>query len=125
MNLLGNSIKFTPEGGKIRIRIDHNAAEVAVTISDNGIGISPEEWGAVFQRFYTIDKSRNGSNNGNGLGLAIVSKIVYLHQGSIEPGRCGKRGNNDYRQVARTPAIMKSLNCRSAARSSSVTEPPR
>ncbi|MEK4854604.1 HAMP domain-containing sensor histidine kinase [Paenibacillus sp. FSL H7-0756] len=84
MNLLSNSIKFTPEGGKIRIRIDHSAAEVAVTISDNGIGISPEEQGAVFQRFYTVDKSRNGSNNGNGLGLAIVKKIVSLHQGSIE-----------------------------------------
>lgn len=84
MNLLSNSIKFTPEGGRISIRIDRSTAEVAVTISDNGIGISPEEWGAVFQRFYTVDKSRNGSNSGNGLGLAIVSKIVSLHQGSIE-----------------------------------------
>lgn len=101
MNLLGNSIKFTPEGGKIRIRIDHNAAEVAVTISDNGIGISPEEWGAVFQRFYTIDKSRNGSNNGNGLGLAIVSKIVYLHQGSIELDGAAKEGTTI---IVRLPA---------------------
>lgn len=84
MNLLSNSIKFTPEGGKISIRIDHSAAEVAVTISDNGIGISPEELGAIFQRFYKADKSRSGNNNGNGLGLAIVKKIVSLHQGSIE-----------------------------------------
>ncbi|WP_311520106.1 sensor histidine kinase [Paenibacillus albidus] len=84
MNLLSNSIKFTPEGGKIRIRLDSSAAEVSVTISDNGIGISPEEFNAVFQRFYKIGKSRNGTNNGNGLGLAIVKKIVSLHQGSIE-----------------------------------------
>jgi signal transduction histidine kinase len=84
MNLLSNSIKFTPEGGNIRISIDSSADEVSVTISDNGIGISPEEFNAVFQRFYKIDKSRNGNNNGNGLGLAIVKKIVSLHQGSIE-----------------------------------------
>jgi signal transduction histidine kinase len=84
MNLLSNSIKFTPEGGKIRISLDSSAAEVSVTISDNGIGISPEEVGAIFQRFYKADKSRSGNNNGNGLGLAIVKKIVSLHQGSIE-----------------------------------------
>ncbi|MEK3686437.1 HAMP domain-containing sensor histidine kinase [Paenibacillus sp. FSL R10-2736] len=84
MNLLSNSIKFTPEGGKIRISLDSSAAEVSVTISDNGIGISPEEAGAIFQRFYKADKSRSGNNNGNGLGLAIVKKIVSLHQGSIE-----------------------------------------
>lgn len=84
MNLLSNSIKFTPEGGNIRISIDDSAADVSVTISDNGIGISPEEFNAVFQRFYKIDKSRNGNNNGNGLGLAIVKKIVSLHQGNIE-----------------------------------------
>ncbi|MNP74186.1 Sensor protein SrrB [compost metagenome] len=46
--------------------------------------MSPEEFNAVFQRFYKIDKSRNGNNNGNGLGLAIVKKIVSLHQGRIE-----------------------------------------
>jgi signal transduction histidine kinase len=84
MNLLSNSIKFTPEGGNIRISIDSSAVEVSVTISDNGIGISPEEFNTVFQRFYKIDKSRNGNNNGNGLGLAIVKKIVSLHQGRIE-----------------------------------------
>ncbi|MGN7760876.1 HAMP domain-containing sensor histidine kinase [Paenibacillus sp. 22594] len=84
MNLLSNSIKFTPVGGRIRISIVNSAAEVLVTISDTGIGISPEEFNAVFQRFYKIDKSRNRNNNGNGLGLAIVKKIVSLHQGSIE-----------------------------------------
>lgn len=101
MNLLGNSIKFTPEGGKIRIRIDHNAAEVAVTISDNGIGISPEEWGAVFQRFYTIDKSRNGSNNGNGLGLAIVSKSSTCIRAVLSLDGAAKEGTTI---IVRLPA---------------------
>lgn len=83
MNLLGNSIKFTPEGGTIRMAIAADSHEITVTISDNGIGLSPEEFSAVFQRFYKADKSRNGSNSGSGLGLAIVKKIVSLHQGSI------------------------------------------
>lgn len=84
MNLLSNSIKFTPEGGQIRIRIDRHPAEVAVSISDNGIGISPDEFNAIFQRFYKTDKSRNSLNNGNGLGLSIVQKMVSLHHGTIE-----------------------------------------
>ncbi|WP_246281345.1 HAMP domain-containing sensor histidine kinase [Saccharibacillus qingshengii] len=84
MNLLGNSIKFTPEGGKISVRIDSRADEAVVTVRDTGIGIAPEELHAVFQRFYKLDKSRHGSSSGNGLGLAIVQKIVSLHQGQIE-----------------------------------------
>jgi len=84
MNLLNNAIKFTPEGGNIHIRVGHSPAEIAVAIRDNGIGISPDEFGSVFQRFYKVDKSRNGNNQGNGLGLAIVKKIVALHKGSIE-----------------------------------------
>lgn len=91
LNLLGNSIKFTPEGGTIRITIEHSSTEITVTLSDNGIGLSPEEFRAVFQRFYKVDKSRNGSNSGSGLGLAIVKKIVSLHEGSITvDGAVGK-----------------------------------
>ncbi|MBP1991093.1 HAMP domain-containing sensor histidine kinase [Paenibacillus eucommiae] len=84
MNLIGNSIKFTPEGGMIQIGISHTSNEVEVSITDTGIGISPEEIDHIFERFYKADKSRNRSNNGNGLGLAIVKKMVSLHQGSIQ-----------------------------------------
>jgi Signal transduction histidine kinase len=81
-NLLGNGIKFTPEGGSITIQIRSRMDEYTVTVSDSGIGIAPEQLGRVFERFYKTDRSRSRSG-GNGLGLAIVNKIVALHQGSI------------------------------------------
>ncbi|WP_346010303.1 HAMP domain-containing sensor histidine kinase [Paenibacillus sp. SYP-B3998] len=81
---MGNSIKFTSDGGMIQIGICHNSNEVEVSITDTGIGISPEELNPIFERFYKTDKSRNRSNNGNGLGLAIVKKMVSLHYGSIQ-----------------------------------------
>ncbi|BBH22443.1 two-component sensor histidine kinase [Paenibacillus baekrokdamisoli] len=84
MNIIGNSIKFTPDGGMIHIRMSHQSNEVEVSITDTGIGISPEELNPIFERFYKADKSRNRSNNGNGLGLAIVKKMVSLHHGSIQ-----------------------------------------
>lgn len=92
MNLIGNSIKFTPEGGRIAVRIDRRAAEIVVTVRDTGIGIAPEEFDAVFRRFYTLDKPQHGSPKGNGLGLAIVQKIVSLHQGRIELGGAAEAG---------------------------------
>ncbi|MEK8130300.1 HAMP domain-containing sensor histidine kinase [Paenibacillus filicis] len=83
MNLLGNSIKFTPEGGLIDIRLIHSAAEICFTITDSGIGIAPEHLHHVFERFYKTDRSRNRKLGGNGLGLAIVKKIITLHQGRV------------------------------------------
>ncbi|OAB41211.1 sensor histidine kinase [Paenibacillus antarcticus] len=84
MNLLGNSIKFTPSGGHIEIRMTHSLNEILFTITDSGIGIAPEQLDYVFERFYKTDMSRNRNIGGNGLGLAIAKKIVTLHRGSIE-----------------------------------------
>jgi len=85
-NLLGNGIKFTPGGGRVTIRLslDPNASSCAVSFEDSGIGIPPEQLGRVFDRFFKGDASRSGG--GNGLGLAIASKIVDLHGGRIEIG---------------------------------------
>ncbi|OBZ16457.1 HAMP domain-containing sensor histidine kinase [Bacillus sp. FJAT-26390] len=84
VNLIGNSIKFTPEGGKVRIEMAGNNHLVTVTVHDSGCGISEEQQARIFERFYKADRSRNRSNEGNGLGLAIVKKIVDLHGGTIE-----------------------------------------
>ncbi|WP_409340542.1 sensor histidine kinase [Paenibacillus sp. MBLB4367] len=85
MNLLGNAIKFTPHAGQILIAISRpHPHEIAVAISDSGIGIAPEDVSPIFERFYKVDKSRAEDRNGNGLGLAISQKIVALHHGSIE-----------------------------------------
>jgi signal transduction histidine kinase len=84
MNVLGNSIKFTPAGGHIEIRVSHSVNEICFVITDSGIGIAPEQLDYVFERFYKTDLSRNRDIGGNGLGLAIAKKIVDLHHGSIE-----------------------------------------
>ncbi|WP_405158550.1 ATP-binding protein [Paenibacillus sp. FSL H8-0283] len=84
MNLLGNSIKFTPVGGRIEIRTSQSVDGIFFTISDSGIGIAPEQLDYVFERFYKTDLSRDRSISGNGLGLAIVKKIVMLHHGTVE-----------------------------------------
>ncbi|QTD43407.1 cell wall metabolism sensor histidine kinase WalK [Sporosarcina sp. Te-1] len=85
INLLHNSIKFTPQGGTITVRAaetdDHH---VAVQIRDTGIGMGEETRMHVFERFYKADQSRNRNAEGNGLGLPIVKKIVDLHKGSIQ-----------------------------------------
>ncbi len=84
MNLIGNSIKFTPDGGQILIDISFNSSDYIISITDSGIGIAEEDQKHVFDRFYKTDRSRDRSINGSGLGLAIVKKIIALHHGSIE-----------------------------------------
>ncbi|MCA1294829.1 HAMP domain-containing protein [Paenibacillus sp. alder61] len=90
-NLLGNSIKFTPEGGKITVDLIPEDDEYKVTISDTGIGIPPEDLDRIFERFYIADRSRR-SGSGSGLGLSIVKRIVLLHQGRIEASSSPGRG---------------------------------
>lgn len=91
INLLGNAIKFTPEGGTIAVSIRHGTDRIEVGIADSGIGISAEDRERVFERFFKADRSHQKRHSGSGLGLAIVKKIVTLHGGAIrvdsEPGR--------------------------------------
>lgn len=83
MNLLHNSIKFTPEGGEIGISLTTDADRAVVTVTDNGIGMSNPDLVHIFERFYKADKSRTRSSGGSGLGLSIVKKIVDIHEGEI------------------------------------------
>jgi len=84
MNLLSNSIKFTPEEGEISVELRQQGNNVAFKIQDTGIGISEEDQTHVFERFFKADKSRTRANNsGSGLGLSIVQKIVDMHHGTI------------------------------------------
>ncbi|MNN56845.1 Alkaline phosphatase synthesis sensor protein PhoR [compost metagenome] len=90
-NILGNSIKFTPDGGVIAVSIRQEISDVTVRISDTGIGISQEDQQRIFERFFKADRSHSRKYGGSGMGLAIVKQIVLLHQGGIrvesEPGR--------------------------------------
>lgn len=82
LNLLSNSIKFTPNLGKITIELTQKENTI-ITFKDTGKGIPEKELATIFQRFYKLDKARNRKQAGNGLGLAIVKKIISLHQGTI------------------------------------------
>jgi len=84
INLIHNSIKFTPSGGTITIQLKEYKEFLEVSIHDTGIGISEEQKQHVFERFYKADSSRNRAYGGSGLGLAIVKKVLDLHKGEIK-----------------------------------------
>ncbi len=84
INLIHNSIKFTPSSGTISIKLKEYETLVEVRIRDTGIGISEEQKQHIFERFYKADSSRNRAYGGSGLGLAIVKKVLDLHQGEIK-----------------------------------------
>lgn len=81
INLIDNAIKFSPEGGEIRIVISTTQTTLICTISNQGKPIPPEKQSRLFEKFYQTDASH--STNGNGLGLATVAKIVELHNGKV------------------------------------------
>ena len=82
-NLCDNSIKYTPDGGKVEINVSETEKEVTLTVSDNGIGIAPEHQSRIFERFYRVDKSHSKKSGGTGLGLSIVKHVVQYHGGEI------------------------------------------
>lgn len=82
-NLLDNAIKYTPEGGRVRIELARAARKAVVKVSDTGIGIPKADQLHVFDRFYRVDKARARTTGGTGLGLSIVKQIVMLHEGTI------------------------------------------
>ena len=80
-NLFDNAVKFTPEGGTIRVSCKRENSTVKVTVSDSGCGISEDALPHIFEKFFQADRSH--ATNGNGLGLALVKKIVELDGGDI------------------------------------------
>ena len=93
-NLIDNAIKYTPERGKIHLSASYDEEFVTVEVSDNGIGIPPEDLSRVFERFYRVDRSRSREMGGTGLGLSIVKHVVQVHGGTIDvvstPGQGSK-----------------------------------
>lgn len=82
-NLLGNAVKYTPEGGRITLRLYREPERFRMQIIDTGIGIPPEEIPNLFNRFYRVEKSRSSASGGAGLGLSIVEEIVQAHKMDI------------------------------------------
>lgn len=96
--LLDNAVKYTPEGGKVSLElslmeIDRRTQNLIITVKDTGIGIPMEERERIFGRFYRMDKGRSREMGGVGLGLAIATKIVEAHKGTISVDSTPHKGS--------------------------------
>jgi two-component system sensor histidine kinase BaeS len=82
-NLIGNALQYTPAGGRVIITAARVKAEILISITDTGIGISPDHLPLIFNRFYRTDKSRARASGGSGIGLTIAQALVKAHRGRI------------------------------------------
>lgn len=84
MNLLDNAIRYTPNGGTIRIEAVPEGKLIRITVQDTGVGIPDDHLQAIWERFHKVDPARTKTEGGTGLGLAIAKEIVELHGGTVD-----------------------------------------
>lgn len=83
INITSNAIKYTPDGGRISLRLHDLGDRAEITITDNGVGIPEEDIPHLFERFYRVEKARSSDKGGTGLGLAIAKEFAIAHGGDI------------------------------------------
>ena len=84
VNLLSNALKFTPDGGRIIVRLETRGESTVLSVADSGPGVPPDERESVFERFQQARNAQADGHGGTGLGLAIVREFVALHRGAVE-----------------------------------------
>ena len=82
-NIINNAIKYSPDGGRIIVRLMETHTDIIVSVSDEGLGIARKDIPHLFDRFYRVDKARSRAMGGSGLGLAIAQEVIQLHGGKI------------------------------------------
>ena len=83
VNLLGNAIKYTPEGGRVGLRARVNDSTLQIDIEDTGVGISEEELPKIFDKFFRSSDPRVQQESGTGLGLSLAREVIRLHRGEL------------------------------------------
>lgn len=105
INLLDNAIKFTPSGGTVTVEIREAGESLAVTVHNTGSRIPPEQREKIFRKFYQADESH--ATEGNGIGLALVKKIVQLHEGEVQVDSGAEGTAFTVRLPENQPAVMR------------------
>jgi signal transduction histidine kinase len=82
-NLVGNAIKYSPEGGEVLVIVDADRDTVQVRVRDQGIGMSPRDMGQLFEKFSRVDREEVRRAGGTGLGLYITKRLVEMHGGRL------------------------------------------
>jgi signal transduction histidine kinase len=83
-NVINNAAKFTPEGGRIHVTVTRENDEVAIRVTDTGVGVPPEQLETIFDLFTQVGRPGDRSSGGLGIGLALVKRIVQMHDGRVE-----------------------------------------
>jgi CheY-like chemotaxis protein len=105
-NLLVNAVKFTPEGGRVVVRVDRSERELRVRVMDTGKGIRAESVPHLFERFWQADGSATREHGGLGLGLAIVHHLVGLHGGAVRAESAGEGKGSTFTVTLPVPAVL-------------------
>jgi PAS domain S-box-containing protein len=104
-NLLSNAIKFTPQGGRVEVRLERVDPHIRITVNDTGKGISPGFLPYVFERFHQSDTSSARRHGGLGLGLALAKYLIELHGGTIEAASAGEGQGSTFKVTLPVRAV--------------------
>jgi signal transduction histidine kinase len=102
-NLIGNAMKFSPNGGTVQVNLTEEDGYVRVAIADQGIGVPSDKLDRIFERFYQVDGSARRRFGGTGIGLAIVKRIIDAHQGRIWVESEVNKGSTFYFTLPKAP----------------------